>query len=357
MKILLISPKEDKPTGGISIWTNAYLEAIEAKEIGDVTVVNTAAVGERAVNGSAKRNILDEFKRTRRILRDLKQALRKETFDVAHINTSCGTFGVIRDFLIAKRIKKKAPSTRIVVHYHCDIPYQVGNKLSKHYLRKLSALADARLVLCENSRKYLKEQFSLESEKVPNFIDENSILEGEKTIRETVERIFFVGRVSSAKGAAEIYELARRFPAISFRLAGAVSEEVAQWELPQNLSLLGPLSHDNVLREMDEADLFLFPSHSEGFSVALMEAMARGLPAIATDVGANADMLNLTGSHIVSVGDVVAMSNALEHLKNAQVRAQISLASVKKVKENYVAEVVMENLKRYYASRDTIASP
>ena len=346
MKILLISPKMERPNGGIAIWTEMYLEGCAKADV-SCTVVNTAPIGKRALNGSAGRSASDELVRTRKIFQDLKKSL-KERYDAVHLNTSCGTFGVIRDYLIAKKIRRKLPKTKLVVHFHCDIPFQVRNKISKRYLAKLVSLCDDKLVLCENSRKYLLKNFHVESEMVPNFINEAVILDTPKPIAETLRTAFFVGRVSRAKGAEEMFALAKRLPNVSFRLAGAIPEEVATWEKPDNLYLLGPLPHDEVFAEMDQADLFIFPSHSEGFSVALMEAMARGLPTIATNVGAAENMLEDRGGIIVDVGDVDAMVRAFDSMQTRPSREHASLWVWEKVKQNYTTESVMALLKRIY---------
>ena len=50
---------------------------------------------------------------------------------------------------------------------------------------------------------------------------------------------------------------------------------------------------------LDKADVFLFPSYTEGFSISLTEAMASGLPCIASDVGANQDMLENHGGILI----------------------------------------------------------
>ena len=174
IKFLLVSPRMEKSNGGIAVWTNTYLEGCKNTEIEPV-LVNTAAIGARAKNGNAKRNFFDELIRTKRIFRDLKNKLSAQSFDIAHINTSCGSFGLIRDYLIAKKIKKKSPKTKIIVHYHCDIPYQIKTKTSKKYLEKLLLLSDKSFVLCENSSRYIRESFSAESIKVPNFVSENLV--------------------------------------------------------------------------------------------------------------------------------------------------------------------------------------
>ena len=344
MKLLLISVKSEISRGGIAVWTEQYLSKCETHGI-DCTLINTEIVGKRAIQATKKRNIADEIIRTRRIFKDLSICL-KANFDVAHLNTSCGTFGLLRDYLIALRLKKRC--IPLVTHYHCDIPYWVHNPISRRILGKLSKLSNRNLVLCENSRQYLKEQFGSESVKIPNFIEETLIRNSPKDIKQVPERILFVGRVEEAKGAVEMYELARRFPDLTFEFVGAVSDQVAQWKKPDNVLLSGSVSHTKIIQYLDTADIFLFPSHSEGFSVALTEAMARGIPAIATDVGANRDMLSDGCGIVVPKGDIGAMEQAILQLLNAEKRGEASRKCVEKVRTHYTTDAVIALIKSMY---------
>lgn len=345
MKLLLISVRSEVSRGGIATWTDRFLNACEAHGISSV-LVNTELVGKRQEKGTAGRNLLDEIARTRRIFRDLRDALKQEAYDAAHLNTSCGTFGLFRDLLAARKIKKKG--LRLVTHFHCDVPDWIGNPVSKWALHRLVALSDERLVLCENSRQYLENTFGASSHKIPNFLDDDMIRTDERPTRDTLSTAFFVGRVSEAKGARELYEMAERLPHITFRLAGAVSDTVAAWEKPENITFVGSMPHAEVLSEMDRADIFVFPSHSEGFSLALTEAMARGLPPIATDVGANADMLADGCGIVVKKGDVDAMVKAIERLADPAARKEISRRAIQKVREEYATHIILEQIKTYY---------
>lgn len=345
MNILLISVKSECSRGGIATWTNRFLNNCEVHEI-FCDVVNTEMVGRRQTGETFHRNLFDEFIRTRRIFSDLKKCLKRVDYDAVHLNTSCGTFGLFRDYFIAKRVKNQ--NLHLITHYHCDIPYWISNVISRYFLRKLVILSDENLVLCENSRKYLKTTFGADSHKVPNFLDEALIKFDDKQISDELSTAIFVGRVSEAKGARELYALADRFPHIAFRLVGDISSTVQSWEKPQNITLLGGLPHDKVLEELDKADVFVFPSHSEGFSLALTEAMARGLPAIATDVGANADMLAGECGIIADIGDVSAMGKALITMQSPEIRHRMSLNALKKVKNEYCADVILEIFKKHY---------
>ena len=331
MNVLLVSVKSEISKGGIAVWTDCYLNGCKKNNI-DCSLVNTATIGKGAVQGTSGRNLKDELARTLKIRKELKKKLSEKMFDVAHFNTNIGLFGIIRDYYLLSLIhKKKIP---IVLHFHCDIPYWVNNRIIKHYLKESLKLTKVNFVLCENSKRYLDENFNAASIKIPNFVDDSLLIES-RDVKKKVEKIFFVGRITRMKGAKEIFALAEMFPDITFELVGEVSGEVATWSKPTNIVFAGIMSHDEVISHMDDADVFLFPSHTEGFSLALAEAMARGLHVIATDVGANRDMIEDKGGVIADIGDTVAMEAALVRFFDADVRKTMSEWNVEKAKSNY----------------------
>jgi len=73
-----------------------------------------------------------------------------------------------------------------------------------------------------------------------------------------------------------------------------------------------PGESSDVPAVMQGLDLFVLPSLAEGISNTILEAMASGLPVLATDVGGNADLVDdgVTGQ-IVPAGDVPALADAL----------------------------------------------
>jgi glycosyltransferase involved in cell wall biosynthesis len=64
-----------------------------------------------------------------------------------------------------------------------------------------------------------------------------------------------------------------------------------------------------VRRRLDEADLFVLPSRAEGLPKAVIEAMARGLPCVASTVGGNPELL--PADDLVPPGDPQALADRL----------------------------------------------
>jgi glycosyltransferase involved in cell wall biosynthesis len=94
---------------------------------------------------------------------------------------------------------------------------------------------------------------------------------------------------------------------------GATQEEVRRRSLEASVRFLGLRS--DVGRLLAAADLFLLTSVSEGIPLTLIEAMAAGLPVVATDVGGVAEVVeNGRTGLLANRGDYRALAEAVLHL-------------------------------------------
>lgn len=96
-------------------------------------------------------------------------------------------------------------------------------------------------------------------------------------------RLLYVGAWRKLKGvdllAPIMHELGEGF---ELYYTGGAAAEKDKVNMPNNMYDLGRLSQQEVILEMQNSDALLFPSRSEGFGLVVAEAMACGLPVIAT---------------------------------------------------------------------------
>lgn len=340
LDILLISPLPT-PAGGIATWTEIYLKSELIKKQ-NVKIINTSVRGDRKKNFKNKK-LVEEVKRNVSIYFNLIKILKNNKFDVVHLNTSCSKTGMIRDLLCAKKIKKAG--FKLILQCHCNIPSMLNNNFSTWLFKKLINNTDTVLVLNSDSNQYVNKVLKKENVIVSNFIDDKVIKRSSlKYISNEIKTIIFVGHVNKSKGCNEIIEVSKIFPNINFRLIGNISDYYKDIHVPENVKFIGEVSKDNVLIEMEKADILLFPSHTEGFPLVVLEAMACGLPVISTSVGAIPEMIEKNGGCLIEVGDVPAIIDAVNGIQDPSIRRQMSKWSQNKIRRCYSTEVVIKKI-------------
>ena len=62
--------------------------------------------------------------------------------------------------------------------------------------------------------------------------------------------------------------------------------------MQQEIKIIGALEHEKVFEWLDNIDIYVQPSYQEGLCRAILEAMSRACPVIASDVGGNKELVN-----------------------------------------------------------------
>jgi glycosyltransferase involved in cell wall biosynthesis len=107
---------------------------------------------------------------------------------------------------------------------------------------------------------------------------------------------------------------------------------------------------DDVPRVLAGSDLFVLPTPSEGLSIAIMEAMAAGLPVVATAVGGNPELVEpgITGL-LVPAGDAGALAAALREIAGDPGRRRdMGRAARSRVVLDYTAEKMADRYAALY---------
>jgi len=166
-----------------------------------------------------------------------------------------------------------------------------------------------------------------------------------------------------AKGFGELLEAAAWLTVhdhgthFSFHLAGAWESDSVQQKwlayidqrgLRNQIEFLGVVDGAEKFRFLLNSDVFVFPSYQyEGQPLCIIEALAAGLPVIATARGCIPEMVwDGINGFIISEKDPVIIANKLRLLaRNPELRVRMGYASRCIYEENYTAQVFIKGLK------------
>jgi starch synthase len=178
-----------------------------------------------------------------------------------------------------------------------------GN-LPEHLLRRLEAEFDAcdRIVVPSTvARQSFSEMgYASKVDVVPLGVDAEFFAPKPLTLEdkpvEALFRVCYVGRVELAKGLGYLLQAWKRlaFPRAELTLVGDVKPQMMsllQTYADPSVRLMGFRPKPDVARWYGESNLFVSPSPNEGLAQVLLEAMASGLPVVATDMSGAMDCI------------------------------------------------------------------
>jgi len=131
-------------------------------------------------------------------------------------------------------------------------------------------------------------------------------------------RLFFAGILGPRKGVHVLFEVLSKIPARHYHLtlAGRWEPGFRVWlskKFPIDYEWLGQVAHPDIYEACRRAHIFVFPSLAEGFGLVILEAMASGIPVIATDQTAGPEIIeDGIDGWILSAGEVEALRASLQ---------------------------------------------
>lgn len=167
--------------------------------------------------------------------------------------------------------------------------------------------------------------------------------EGELVTNKPI-RFLFMGRDERRKGLMELYECLGNIPdAFEFHFIGPL------WSIQdERFVYLGEIKNKKELIEhIDQCDVLVCPSHSEGMPNVIMEAMARGLAIVATDVGATSLLVDGGNGWLIPPGGIKHLQNAISESlsQDLKYKKDTSLKRISQFSFDRIAKDFLESLK------------
>lgn len=178
----------------------------------------------------------------------------------------------------------------------------------------------------------------------------------EKLRRNKIEQIITVGRLTEQKGYSYLLQaisLVKDSVSVHVLFLGDgpdkkyLLEQIDVLHLNTIVKLLG--FHENALDYMSKSDLFVSSSLWEGFPTVILEAMALGLPVIATDVSGSRELIknNVTGL-LVPPKDPVALAKAITSIINSPAHAVLFSKNAKNKVKDFTIEKISKDYEILY---------
>jgi colanic acid/amylovoran biosynthesis glycosyltransferase len=183
--------------------------------------------------------------------------------------------------------------------------------------------------------------------------------------------VLSVARLVEKKGLEDairaVAMLVHRHPRVAYKIVGEgplrerLGAVIAELGVGAHCELLGPRSHEEVIRLMREADILLAPSvtsrqgDQEGVPVVIMEALALGLPVVSTRHSGIPEIVEDGRSgFLVREGDVDALAERLGHLmEHREAWAVMGRAGRERVEKYHDASTALLRLEQLY---ETVAA-
>jgi len=162
---------------------------------------------------------------------------------------------------------------------------------------------------------------------IPNLVDTDFFKPAEKPKEIKPFRFFSLANLIPLKGMdslIEAFALLHNEQAGEFLLTiggegperGKLEKLLTERGLNVGFSVTGRLSREEILGQMQDANAFVLASHFEAFGVVYIEAMACGLPVVATRAGGPEGFIRESEGILVKPGNIFELAAALKKMKD-----------------------------------------
>ena len=286
--------------------------------------------------------------------------LTKDKYDIIHVLSTAG-YGFFRNTVHIILAKRHGVKTVFHLLGQIDDLYREANPLLKKIVSFCLNRADVHIV-----QSPLLVDFVRGITKRPVY----SIFNGVRTEQLTSPdgyahssgcnvEVVTLGYLGYQKGTFDILEVVRRIkdilPSLRFTFLGGGDVEkfrklAEEKSIADRVRFLGKVEDDVRIKMLQTSDIFLLPSHAEGQPIALLEAMAAGLPIISSTVGSIPEIVKAgENGFLVEPGDIDTISKYIEILsRDAFLREQMGRFNMQEAKKKYELKRVMREIQELY---------
>ena len=329
--ILTIGCQWKRPKGGIAVVLNSY-----SRRFPEFNII---------VNSNGKNAIANLLQLIYSLVAITLKLVFCRSIRIVHIHTaSYNSFKRSALFIsLAKFFKRK-----VVIHIH-------GGGF-KEYYEKNTSFVHKNLLKCDTIialTEYWKEFFKGLGFKnvivVPNIVDSPIIQE--KKYHDDKVHILYLGLITKAKGIYDLLDVINEHKVefdgkITLHIGGngetiTLQNIIKEHGLSNIVKFEGWVSGEKKLELLNNTDVFILPSYTEGLPISILEAMSYKLPVISTPVGGIPEVVkDEENGFLITPGDKKALYNTIIKLAtDKEQRMSMGELSYKKVQPHFPENV------------------
>lgn len=361
-RVLLCSPylrSEHVVSGGINMWGANILSFYDSINTNiNIDPISYDRVFDVKENTGVITRLFYGFRDYRQAIKLTKLKLRSGKYDIMHLCSSA-QLSLFKDLYLLRYARKQ--NTKAIIHLHFGrIPDLFEkNNWETWLLKIICRTANTVVVMDEKSYFTLCASGFNNIQYLPNPLSPSitNRIEQIKGIERYDRKLLYVGHIIPSKGIFELVEACATIPNIELYLVGSIDQTirtqlsafVKDLDFGGVLHIVGAIPHDEVIREMLSAGIFVLPSYTEGFPNVILEAMACECPIVATNVGAIPQMLNIDTKNrcgiCVSPKNVKDLRRAImKLLEDREYALQCGKIAKDRVNEKYSMQFVWNEL-------------
>ncbi len=297
-------------------------------------------------------------------LSNLAKLLQRGRFDLVHCH-------LIAANLIAKPLAGRWGVPVLFNHDQCNDVFRYRNKVRLWLDRLTNRFTDQIIAVSQSTRNFLMEWEKIPPDKVAliyNAVDLERFFPGPEELRlecrrqfglpKTAKVVLGAGRLQAQKNFPGFLltaaALSRLLPESRFVIAGEGPDRASLENLARQLGIADRVTFLGFVSRMRElylaSDVLFFPSFFEGTPMTVLEAMASGLPIVASEIDGTAEVLTDGVDALLAPAEqsrmfVARLAIILQDPPLARRLAQQALA---KVRERYSATAMVQEVEKLY---------
>lgn len=254
----------------------------------------------------------------------IRRIIKKIKPNIIHAHAARGVF-ITR--LACKKIKVKQKFKLLCTIHGWILEYLKFNKLLQKMLLLNRELDDKTLTVSKFSMDELIEK-GYEPKKLKyiyNGIDTKKYNEN-AIIKRNVKNISYIGRFTNQKGIIYLMNAIEKLKDYKYNFyiygAGELEEYIKEFinkKVLRNVTLGGFIESNNVKEKLYNTDILLLPSIDEGFPYILVEAIACGVPCIATKVGGVGEIIDDSVGKLINSKNEEEICNAIIEIEKGDI--------------------------------------